>query len=192
LLPLPAEPFVPASWTVATVHPDQFIQVHGKYYGLPAAFIGMHVEVRSSRTMVSLYHEHRIIRQYPVSTKRRNYLPEDFPPWAEPFVPGSFGAFLIAKAQELSPSAGRYIGAVLADNGNLGLRRAQGCLAILGRHKDHPGFERIIAQAADRHICMPGRLRALFEVPAPQNLFHFPVSDLGRAMTRKATYYTGS
>ena len=29
--PLPAEPYVPATWRTAKVHPDQFIQSGGKY-----------------------------------------------------------------------------------------------------------------------------------------------------------------
>ena len=36
---LPAEPFVPAAWTVAKVHPDQFIQVGRRLYGLPVCYV---------------------------------------------------------------------------------------------------------------------------------------------------------
>ena len=185
-------PFVPTSWTTATVHPDQFIQAHGKYYGLPAAYIGRHVEVRSTPTLVTIYHEHRIVRQFPVSTQRRNYLAEDFPAWAQPFAPGSFGAFLAAKADALAPYAGRYIRAMLSERGNLGIRRAQGCLAILERHAQHPGFERILRQAESQRVFIPRRLRALFETSDAVVLLPFPVSNLGNAMARNATYYTGS
>jgi len=192
LRPLPDAPFVPAFWATATVHPDQFIQVRGKYYGLPAAYIGKHVEVRSTPALVTIYYEHHVIRQFPVSTQRRIYLPEDFPPWAQPFVPGSYGAFLVAKADDLAPQAGRYIRAILSEQGNLGIRRAQGCLAILERHAQHPGFERILRQAETQRVFIPRRLRALFEAPDVLNLLPFPVSDLGKAMARNATYYTGS
>jgi len=192
LRPLPDTPFVPASWATAIVHPDQFIQVHGKYYGLPAAYIGRHVEVRSTQTLVTIYHEHRVIRQFPVSTQRRNYLPEDFPAWAQPFVPGSYSAFLAAKADLLDPQAGRYIRAMLSEQGNLGIRRAQGCLAILERYTQHHGFDEILRHAVTQRIFIPSRLRALFEVPAPLNFLPFPVSDRGKAMARNATYYTGS
>ena len=192
LRPLPDTPFVPASWATATVHPDQFIQVHGKYYGLPAMYIGCRVEVRSTQTLVTIYHEHHVIRQYPVSTQRRNYLAEDFPAWAQPFIPGSFGSFLAAKADALAPSAGQYIRAMLSEQGNLGIRRAQGCLVILEHNKHHPGFEGILEQAVTHRVFIPRRLRALFEVPETPNLLPFPVSDRGKAMTRNATYYTGS
>jgi len=193
LQPLPAEPFVPASWTTAKVHPDQFIQVHGKYYGLPAQYIGTRVDVRSTATVVSIYHDHHIVRAYPVSSKRRSYVPEDFPAWAEPFVPGSYASFLIAKATLLHPVAGTYLRTILADQGNLGIRRAQGCLAVLEKAKTHPDFVRIVQQATASGLFIPSRLRALFEAPAvTPTLLSFPVSDRGRAMARTASYYSGS
>jgi transposase len=189
---LPAEPFVPASWTTAKVHPDQFIQVHGKYYGLPARYIGTQVDVRSTASVISIYHDHHIVRTYPVSSKRRNYVPEDFPAWAEPFVPGSYAAFLIGKASLLNPVAGTYLRAILAEQGNLGLRRAQGCLAVLEKAQMHPDFVRIVQQATAGRIFLPARLRALFETPYQSaTLLPFPVSDRGRAMARSASYYSG-
>jgi Transposase and inactivated derivatives len=192
LRPLPAEPFVPASWTTARVHPDQFIQVHTKYYGLPALYIGRTVDVRITDTLVSIYSQHRVVRQYPVSKKRREYLPEDFPAWAQPFVPNSFASFLANKADMLHPAAGRYIRAIIVDQGNLGLRRAQGCLAILEKSKHHPDFAGIVEHATAYHIFIPAQLRLLFEVQTTQqHLLPFPVSGLGTAMARSATYYTG-
>jgi transposase len=191
LRPLPAEPFVPASWATAKVHPDQFIQVHMKYYGLPAMYIGRTVEVRITETLVSIYSKHHVVRQYPVSKKRREYLSEDFPAWAQPFVPNSFASFLADKADMLHPAAGRYIRAIIVDQGNLGLRRAQGCLTILEKSKHHPDFAGIMEHAIAYHIFIPARLRAMFEVPKTgQNLLPFPISDLGKAMARSATYYT--
>ncbi|GAB6276775.1 MAG: hypothetical protein SAMD01599839_13150 [Rectinema sp.] len=193
LKPLPAEPFVPASWTTAKVHPDQFIQVHGKYYGLPARYIGTRVEVRSTASVVSIYHDHHIVRAYPVSSKRRTYVAEDFPAWAEPFVPGSYATFLIGKASLLNPVAGTYLRAILKDQGNLGLRRAQGCLAVLEKTKTHPDFVRIVQQATASRLFLPARLRALFEAPDRSTaILSFPVSDRGRAMARSASYYSGS
>jgi len=92
----------------------------------------------------------------------------------------------------MAPQAGRYIRAMLSEQGNLGIRRAQGCLAILERNAQHPGFERILRQAETQRVFIPRRLRALFETPDTLNLLPFPVSDRGRAMARNATYYTGS
>lgn len=77
LRPLPADPFVPARWTQAKVQNDQFVRVAGIHYGLPATYIGKIVEIRIRPDVVTIYHTFTVIRQYPVSGKKVNYLPGD-------------------------------------------------------------------------------------------------------------------
>lgn len=74
LTPLPERPFVPARWKTAWVHPDQFIQVKRHFYGVPASYIGKQIDVRIALTVVTIYYEHRIIRQYTVPNQRRHFL----------------------------------------------------------------------------------------------------------------------
>ena len=192
LKPLPPEPFVAARWTVAKVHPDQFIQVNGKYYGLPAPYIGKHVAVRTTHAMVTIYFEHHAIRQYPVSGKRREYLKEDFPAYAQPFEPNSYASFVVEKAETFGPQAGTLIRAMLKSGGNLALRRAQGCLSLIEKHSVDQGFSFVLGKAIAEQIYIPDRLRTLFEADAAQNLLVFPISETGKAMTRSADYYVGS
>jgi hypothetical protein len=192
LKPLPDQPFVPATWRTAKVHPDQFIQSGGKYYGLPASYIGKQVEVRITSSLVTIHHEYKVVRTYVVSTKRRMYLKEDFPEYAQPFVPGSYASFLCAKAQRLGSQVEHYIRSMLETGGNLCLRRTQGCLAVIEKHKTDRGLSHVIGQAITLCIHSPGTLRRLFEEEASQNLIPFPLSQTGKAMTRSAEYYTGS
>ena len=192
LKPLPDQPFVPATWRTAKVHPDQFIQSGGKYYGLPASYIGKQVEVRITSSLVTIHHEYKVVRTYAVSTKRRMYLKEDFPEYAQPFVPGSYASFLCAKAQRLGSQVEHYIRSMLETGGNLCLRRTQGCLAVIEKHKTDRGLSHVIGQAITLCIHSPGTLRRLFEEEASQNLIPFPLSQTGKAMTRSAEYYTGS
>lgn len=189
---LPIEPFVAARWARAKVHPDQFILVRGKYFGLPAAYIGKHVDVRSTPTTVTIYFEHRMVREYPTSEKRRAYLPDDFPAFAQPFVPGSYASFLVAKGDTYGIQAGALIKEILTMGGNLALRRAQGCLAIIARHTTDQGFTHVLGKAIAEHVHSPDRLRVLFETELPQNVFPFPLSERGRAMARGADYYVGT
>jgi transposase len=189
---LPAEPFVAARWTRAKVHPDQFVLAHGKYYGLPAAYIGKHVEVRSTSAMVTLYFAHRAVRQYPVTGKRREYLSEDFPAHAQPFQPGSYASFLVGRADAYGAQAGTLIRSMLESGGNLALRRAQGCLSLIAKHSGDHGLSHVLGKAIAGHIHSPDRLRVLFEADAAQNLIAFPISDTGKAMIRGADYYVGT
>jgi hypothetical protein len=188
---LPAEQFIPARWSTAKVHPDQFILVGGKYYGLPATYIGRQVEVRSTASLVTIYHDHRAVRQYPVSGRRREYLSDDFPPWAQPFTPGSYPSFLVKKAAPFGPQASAFIRDMLQNGGNLAIRRAQGCITLFEKHRNDHGFSHVLGQAIAGHVHSPDRLRILFEDDAKQNVIPFPASVAGNAMARRADYYTG-
>ena len=192
LKPLPSEPFIAARWTRAKVHPDQFILAHGKYFGLPAAYIGKHVEVRTTQAIVTIYFAHRVVRQYPATEKRRNYLSEDFPAHAQPFETGSYASFLVGKAQSYGAQAGKLIRTMLESGGNLALRRAQGCLSLIAKHAGDRGLSHVLGIAIAQRIHSPDRLRILFEADAAQNLIAFPTSETGRAMARGADYYVGT
>lgn len=189
LKPLPAEPFVPASWTIAKVHPDQFIQVGKRLYGLPAIYIGKQVVVRSTDSIVEIYHEHRLVRSYPAKGRGRAYLPEDFPDHGEPFVPGAYAASLIVKAGIIGPQAAGYIRLMLERGGNLAIRRAQACLAVLAAHGDDPGLTHVLGYAIAHEVSSPAMLKILLEDEARQNTIPFPISPRGKAMGRDADYY---
>lgn len=186
---LPAEPYVPASWSTTVVHPDQFITHKGKQYGLPAQYIGKRVAVRATETLVTIFFDHVKVRTYVIPEGRRAYLKDDFPAYAQPFVPGSYAEWLIAKANAVSAQAGQYIRAMIESGGNLALRRAQGCLELIELNKNLPGLSHVLGQAIAQRVYVPKRLRILFDIEANQNLLPFPVSEMGKAMTRDASYY---
>jgi hypothetical protein len=81
---------------------------------------------------------------------------------------------------------------MLESGGNLALRRAQGCLAVIEKHKADRGLSHVIGQAISLRIHSPEPLRRLLEEEATQRLIAFPLSQTGKAMTRNADYYTGS
>lgn len=192
LRPLPDSPYVPARWDHPVVHPDQFIMVNRRLYGLPATMIGKKVSVRSTSTLVDIYFEHKLIRTYIIpAAGKRAYLPEDFPPYARPFEQGSHAAWLVRTAEAISPQAGHYISLMLETSGNLGIRRAHGCLDILDSKKSTQGFSHVVGQAIARKVFIPARLKILFSAEACQNLIPFPLSERGKAMGREAGYYTG-
>jgi len=189
---LPGQPFVPAAWTIATVHPDQFICVRKRYYGLPATMIGRKVAVRSTDSLVQIFFDHKLVRSFPITAKSRSYLADDFPDFGQPFVPGAFASSLIIKAGNFGPQAASYIRLMLEDGGNLAIRRAQGCLALLERYRSCSGFSHVVGHAIAHRVFSPASLRALFEDEVRQNTIAFPISSRGKAMGRDAGYYAGS
>jgi len=192
LRPLPIEPFVPASWTIASVHPDQFIRIANKYYGLPGTLIGRKVNVRSTDTFIEIFFDHKLVRSYPITAKTRSYLPGDFPDYGQPFVPGAFASSLIIRAGDYGPQAAGYIRLMLEEGGNLAIRRAQGCLGTLERYHGVPGFSHVIGHAVAHRVFRPAALTVLFEAEAHQKTIPFPISPRGKAMGRDAGYYAGT
>ncbi|MFZ4618417.1 MAG: IS21 family transposase [Rectinemataceae bacterium] len=189
---LPAGPFVVASWTHPLVHPDQFITVDKKLYGLPATLIGMHVDARSTRALVQIFFGHKLVRSFPVPAKGRAYLPADFTDYGRPFEPGAYASSLIIRAGNYGPQTAHYIRLMLEDGRNLAIRRAQGCLSVIEKYRHSSGFSHVIGQAIAGRVFMPPRLKALFETESIQNIIPFPISEAGKAMGRDAGYYTGS
>lgn len=189
---LPPEPFVAARWSRAKVHPDQFIQLKRSYYGLPGRYIGKTVELRITPSTVTIYFEHHLVRQYAVAAgKRRYYLPDDFPAYAEPFAPGSYIAFLVAQGARYGAQAETYLKAILAEGGNLNARLARGCLNIIEEHASSPGLSHVLGEAIARRVHRPEALKALFEDERRQGIILFPVSEMGVRMAREAGYYAG-
>ena len=186
---LPAESFIAAAWTIAKVHPDQFITVGKRLYGLPAKLIGKSVQVRSTPGFVEIFHEHIAVRRYAIPKKGRAYLSEDFPQYGEPFVPGAYATSLIIRAGNFGPQPAAYIRLMLEDGRNLAIRRAQGCLSVIERHYGMAGFSHVIGQAIAARVFIPARLTVLFEDESRQNTIPFPVSAHGKAMGRDADYY---
>jgi transposase len=189
---LPAEPFVAAAWTHPLVHPDQFITVNKKLYGLPATLIGKHVDARSTRALVQIFFGHKLVRSFPVPAKGRAYLPADFPDYGKPFEPGAYASSLIIKGGNYGPQTAHYVRLMLEDGRNLAIRRAQGCLSVIEKHRHISGFSHVIGQAIAGRVFMPARLKVLFETESVQNIIPFPRSEAGKAMGRDVGYYTGS
>jgi len=192
LRPLPADAFVVASWTTASVHPDQFITVGKKLYGLPATLVGKRVDVRATRSLVEIFFEHRLVRSFTVPAKGRAYQSEDFPDYGRPFEPGAYASSLIIRAGSYGPQTAHYIRLMLEDGRNLAIRRAQGCLSVIEKYSHLAGFSHVIGQAIAEHVFMPARLKFLFETESTQNLIPFPISEAGKAMARDAGYYAGT
>ena len=154
--------------------------------------IGRNVNVRATDNLVEIFFGHKLVRSYPITAKTRSYLPGDFPDYGQPFVPGAYASSLIIKAGSFSPQAATYIRLMLEDGGNLAIRRAQGCLGVLVKYRDIPGFSHVIGHATAHRVFRPAALKVLFESESQQKLIPFPISPRGKAMGRDAGYYAGT
>ncbi len=80
LLPLPDKPFVLARWSKAQVGPDIHIKVGRTLYSVPWKLIGRKADVRSTATMVQVFHEGQLVKTHAAIEQGKRTDPGDYPP----------------------------------------------------------------------------------------------------------------
>jgi hypothetical protein len=140
LAPLPAEPFVLATWARAKIGPDIHARVGKVLYSLPWRHIGKTADVRVTATMVQFFIGGQLVKTHPRKDwgKQTDY--GDYPPEKIAFHMRT-PAWCRRQAAGIGPACEQVIGELLADNALYRLRSAQGVIGL-----------------ADR--CAPGRLEA--------------------------------
>jgi len=128
LLPLPIEPFRFYSYGQRTVHLDGCVEVEAAYYGAPPGWIGRLVNVQWDDLYVRLLDPRtgQLLREH-VRQKRGRYRVknEDYPPRTP------LGTLqLLARAERAGPPIGALCQAIHRAEGELGVRRLLGVLAL--------------------------------------------------------------
>lgn len=80
LRPLPAARFVLATWTSARIGPDIHASVAGTLYSLPWRHIGDRLDVRTTATMVQLFHRGQLVKTHPRKQRGKQTDLGDYPP----------------------------------------------------------------------------------------------------------------
>ena len=189
---LPARRFEVPIWTLAVVHPDQFIKVRGKLYGLPSSYRGRQVAVRIAAGGVRIFFQEKLIREYRIPGGYRAYLDADFPEATRAAMNGSYGAYLIrTTAADLGEPSARLIEMILVPHANLNARRALSVIDLMKRYRSLPLYNDVIAKALTSRTLSRRALEIIFEDEKRQRCFQFvaPQSESGRQMTRDVSYY---
>src|SRR5215213_1604646 len=80
LAPLPAAPFVLATWSAAKVGPDIHAKVGATLYSLPWQYLGERVEARSTTAMVQFYRNGELVKTHPRKERGKQTDLGDYPP----------------------------------------------------------------------------------------------------------------
>jgi len=151
---LPPEPFEPAFWRVATVHPDHYIQVQGRYYTIPDAFVGHKVDVKVHGERLEVYHQGRRIKEHPLARNLRRITdPADFPPNMQYAYDHGLPFQLRLKAQARGKAFGELVSAILRVHAFINLRKAQGFLSSAAHYSDE-----IVERAAEELLFLAPRV----------------------------------
>jgi transposase len=133
LQPLPAKPFVLATWSTATVGPDIHAKVGKTIYSVPWRFIGQRVDARETPLVVQIFHQGQLIATHGrkpsgKQTDFGHYPPEKIafrmrtPTWCR------------TRADEIGPACRQVIDGFLEINALFRLRAAQGVLGLANKH----------------------------------------------------------
>jgi transposase len=130
---LPAAPFVLATWSAARVGPDIHATVAGTLYSVPWRHIGDRLDVRTTETMVQLFHHGQLVKTHPRKDRGKQTDLGDYPPEKIAFHMRT-PTWCRREALGIGPAAVVVIDELLADNALFRLRAAQGVLGLADKH----------------------------------------------------------
>lgn len=133
MAPLPAAPFVLATWAKAKIGPDLHARVGKVLYSIPWRHIGKTADVRVTATMVQFFIGGELVKTHP----RKD--------WGKQTDFGDYPAEKIAfhmrtpvwcrkQAAQVGPACQQVIGELLAGNALYRLRSAQGVIGLADKH----------------------------------------------------------
>lgn len=133
LAPLPAAPFVAATWASAKIGPDIHAKVGATLYSLPWRFLGERVDARSTTTMVQFFRHGELIKTHPRKERGKQTDLDDYPPEKIAFHMRT-PTWCRRRSAEIGPACEAVIAELLADNALFRLRAAQGVLGLADKH----------------------------------------------------------
>lgn len=133
LTPLPARPFVLASWSTAKVGPDIHVKVGKTLYSVPWAHIGQSVDTRATTTVVQIFHTGDLIATHGRKPKGKQTVTGHYPPEKIAFAMRT-PVWCRTHAAEIGPACAEVIGVLLGVNALYRLRTAQGILGLATNH----------------------------------------------------------
>jgi transposase len=133
LAPLPAAPFVLATWASAKVGPDIHAKVGATLYSLPWRYLGERVEARSTTAMVQFFRDGELVKTHPRKERGKQTDLGDYPPEKIAFHMRT-PTWCRRRAGEIGPACQEVIGELLAENALFRLRAAQGVLGLADKH----------------------------------------------------------
>ena len=195
LNPLPQERFEIPVWKSPKVHRgDGFFTFDAKRYAVPPAYRNcgqVNIRYTERSRLLRVFHADRLIREYVVSCKTVNYLPQDFPEGLRDMMNGGYPRYLLRKAELFGTHGYGLIESVLKPHAYLNARRAQGMLQVMDEYHREPFFAEICRTALRRGVKLPSTFRGMLkdEQDQPALELPLPISETGKKMVRDISYY---
>jgi transposase len=133
LQPLPARPFVLATWSTGKVGPDIHVRVGKSLYSVPWRLIGQQLDARETWTTVQLFHNGQLVATHARAAKGKRTDMSHYPPEKIAFAMRT-PTWCRRRAAEIGPGATAVIGSLLQVGALFRLRSAQGVLGLADKH----------------------------------------------------------
>jgi transposase len=133
LQPLPAKPFVLATWSTAKVGPDIHAKVGRTIYSVPWRFIGQRVDARETPLMVQIFHQGQLIATHGRKPSGKQTAFGHYPPEKIAFRMRT-PTWCRRRGAEVGPACCQVIDGLLEINALFRLRAAQGVLGLADKH----------------------------------------------------------
>jgi transposase len=133
LLPLPARPFVLATWSTAMVGPDIHAKVGRTIYSIPWRYMGQRVDARATPLVVQFFHNGQLIATHGRKPQGKQTDLSHYPPEKIAFRMRT-PTWCRTRAAEIGPATAQVIAGLLEVNALFRLRAAQGVLGLADRH----------------------------------------------------------
>lgn len=133
LAPLPAKPFVLATWSTCKVGPDIHAKVDKTLYSIPWRHIGAQVDARATATTVQFFRDGQLVATHgrKPAGKQTDY--GHYPPEKVAFRMKT-PTWCRDRAVEIGPACAKVINELLEINVLFRLRSAQGVLGLADKH----------------------------------------------------------
>jgi transposase len=180
LLPLPLEPFRYYQYGTRTVHLDGCVEVAGAYYAPPPGWLGRQVAVQWDEHHVRLLDPTTglLLREHRRQLRGRHAIhPEDRPPRTPPTT-----LTLLARTARAGQHIGTLCEGIHRRDGELGIRRILGVLALAKKH-GAVVVEEACAAALELGVAEYRFVRRYVERQAPAPLTLRQVDPLIRQLT---------
>ena len=134
LLPLPARPFEPVTWTQGKVARDCHVQVRHVLYSVPHRYVGKTLAVRLSERTVEFYLDHELVKTHlrPQNGRRQTDW-NDYPPEKAQFFQRN-PDWCRAQARPLGPAVAEVVEVLLGQHALHYLRQCQGIIRLAEKY----------------------------------------------------------
>lgn len=188
---LPIEPFVIAEWKEVKVHPDCYIQFNKKSYSVPYAYVGKSLWVRAADKLLSVYDDHKLIKQHVITSYHLHTDHADFPPNVQAALDEGLPDYLQRQALNIGKNFHALVRKTLQPHAFMNLRKAQGLLSLKDKYPHHL-IEQASAIAIEHRTMYPQLMESmLIKLQEEQKPEEPPlvVSDESTSFVREITYF---